>query len=240
MASLRLSVECQDLEAGQDHWIQHLFDAVTVRSWTRGRIRFHLGFEGDEVLADTLRRELQKLDSVRLESYSIRTRNALVTFDPAKVGELALMTALLRGITEFARVHGECDLEHHHHESRARASHAGHAHEPGHEHEHGAEEDCDHDHSATSTDAGIRKELLKLVLTGGALGYFVYRRVKGKPITFKGNPLLDLGSLITIASGYSIFRAGVDSVQKHKKATDDTLISIACWRRSSWAKASPA
>jgi cation-transporting P-type ATPase C len=65
------------------------------------------------------------------------------------------------------------------------------------------------------------------VVTGGVLGYFVYKKVKGKPIAFANNPLLNVASLVTIASGYSIFKAGVNSVQNHKKATDDTLISIA-------------
>ena len=44
---------------------------------------------------------------------------------------------------------------------------------------------------------------------------------------FAGNPLLDVAALVTIVSGYTIFSAGVDSVQKQRKATDDTLISIA-------------
>jgi heavy metal translocating P-type ATPase len=59
------------------------------------------------------------------------------------------------------------------------------------------------------------------------LGYFVYRKIRGNPIAFAGNPLLDVAALVTVISGYSIFRAGVDSVQKQRKATDDTLISIA-------------
>ena len=124
----------------------------------RGRIRFHLGFEGDEILADTLRRELQKLDTVKLETYSVRTRNALVVFDPTQVAEVQVVTALLRGVKEFARLHGDCDLQHHHHDNIRHVPAHGHGHD---QHEH--EEDCDHDHSATSTDAGIRKELLKLV-----------------------------------------------------------------------------
>lgn len=222
MASLRVVVEQENSESSSSQWIDKLLDGVSIRSRIPGRIRFHLAFEGDEILADTLRRELQKLDTVHLDSYSVRTGNALVTFAPGLISELQVITALLRGVREFARIHGDCDLEHHHHETRSHA----HDHE-GHEHEHSDEDDCDHDHSATSTDAGIRKELLKLAVSGGVLGYFVYKKVKGKRIAFYGNPLLDVASLVTIASGYKIFRDGVGTVQKHKKPTDDTLISIA-------------
>jgi cation-transporting P-type ATPase C len=232
MASLRLSIAESRAKSG-DEWIDRLLDAVSVVSFIPGRVgisgrlRFHLGFEADEVLADTLRREIQKLESARLESYSVRTKNALIIFDSTHVSEVEITTAVLKGIKEFARLHGECDLEHHHHEKKHRKSSNGvndHA-DHGHDGEEG--EDCDHDHSATSTDAGIRKELLKLIVTGGVLGYFVYKKVKGKPIAFAGNPLLNVASLVTIASGYQIFKAGVNSVQNHKKATDDTLISIA-------------
>lgn len=225
MSSLRLSVVENETKASEG-WVDLLLDSVTIKSVMNGRIRFHLGFDADEVLADTLRREIQKLDSAKLDSYSVRTRNALVTFDPSQVSNVEITTAVFKGVKEFARLHGECDLEHHHHETaRSRARHENVSQD--HDHDHENEEDCDHDHSATSTDAGIRKELLKLVATGGLLGYFVYKKVKGKPLAFAGNPLLDVASLVTIASGYSIFRSGVDSVQKHKKATDDTLISIA-------------
>jgi cation-transporting P-type ATPase C len=209
MPSLKLATAKQ--QEGNE-WIDELLDAVSVRFATQGRIRFHLAFKADEVLADSIRREVQKLETAKLESFSERTKNVLVTFDPAKTSEIAVTTALLKGIKEFARLHGECDLDHHHHGAFGA-------------HEHG--EKCDHDHSATATDAGIRKELLKLVATGGVLGYFVYRKLKGSPIAFAGNPLLDVAALVTVISGYSIFRAGVDSVQKQRKATDDTLISIA-------------
>jgi heavy metal translocating P-type ATPase len=235
MASLRLSV-IENQTNPDAEWVNRLLDAVEVRSAMPGRIRFHLGFEADEVLADTIRREIQKLESAKLDSYSVRTKNALITFDPTKTNEVDVTTALLKGVKEFARLHGECDLEHHHHETardREKQAHA-HDHDHGdgdpHEHDHkghGEDDDCDHDHSATSTDAGIRKELLKLLATGGLLGYFAYKKIKGKPIAFDGNPLLDVASLVTIASGYSIFRQGVNSVQKHGKATDDTLIGIA-------------
>ena len=236
MSSLKLSIACPESHEGEknnpDHLYKHFLDAVSIRSALKGRIRFHLGFEADEILADSLRRELQKLNSVKLDSYSVRTRNALVTFDPAQAEDSDVVTALLRGVKEFVRVHGECDLEHHHHDNDRKAKKHDHKHEHGAEHVHEHEyqesdEDCDHDHSATATDAGIRKELLKLVLTGGVLGYFAYNKLKGKEIAFAGNPILNVASLVTIASGYPIFRAGVDAVQKNKKATDDTLISIA-------------
>jgi len=201
----------------QNHNATAAIDSVSIVSMLQGRMRFHLGFVGDEILADTLRRELQKIDTVKLESYSVRTRNALVTFDAARVASVDVVKALFNGVQEFVRIHGECNLEHHHHSTAKKQDH----------HDHGEEGDCDHDHSPTSTDAGIRKELLKLVATGAVLGYFVYKKVKGKPIAFAGNPLLNVASLVTIASGYGIFRAGVSSVQKQKKATDDTLISIA-------------
>lgn len=228
MASLKVVLECEDYHGtDENHWMEHLLDAVTIRSCMRGRIRFHLGFEGDEVLADMLRRELQKLESVKLEAYSVRTRNALVSFDPAVSSDVEVTAALLRGVREFGRLHGECDLEHHHHDRRPRrvAHGAGHDHHQGHEaHE---EEECDHDHSSTSTDSGIRKELLKLTATGVVLGYVVYRKLRNKPLAFAGNPLLDIASVVTILSGYPIFRAGVNSVQRQGRATDDTLISIA-------------
>lgn len=234
MASLRVVLKCDEYQGEDDsHWMEHLLDAVSVRSYLRGRIRYHLGFKGDEVLADTLRRELRKVDSVRLEAYSVRTRNALVSFNPAVVTDLEVTAALLRGVREFGRLHGECDLEHHHHDHRGhdrpkrdhdRSDHAGHG---AMDCEEKHDEECDHDHSATSTDAGIRKELLKLTVTGAVLGFVVYRKLKDKPIAFAGNPLLDIASVVTILSGYPIFRAGVDSIQRRKRATDDTLISIA-------------
>jgi hypothetical protein len=42
-----------------------------------------------------------------------------------------------------------------------------------------------------------------------------------------GNPLGDLAALATIAFGYPIFRDGAKTLGPGKKATDDTLISIA-------------
>ena len=203
MALLKAAITSDD---GSD-WIEVLLDRVSIVTWIRGRMRFKLDFDGDEILGDTLRRELQRLPGCLLASYSERTRNALVLFDEKLCQPAQVAQAVLGAVREFARVHGECDLDHHHHHERA--------------------EDCDHDHSAMATDAGIRKELLKITATGALLGYFVYRKVKGKPMRFAGNPLLDVTSLITIASGYSIFRDGVDSLQKNRRATDDTLISIA-------------
>ncbi len=209
MASLKVLFPCEEL-----NWSEHLYELVSIIFRSAGRIRFKLDFGGDEILSDTLRRELHKVHSVKLESYSTRTRSALVTYDALQISELDVVIALFRGIREFARIHGECDLDHHHHSnSRAKID----------EHE----DECSHDHAATSTEAGIRKELLKLSLTGCALGYLLYRKVTGKPNLFSTNPLGDLASLITISSGYPIFRAGLSSMSKERKATDDTLIGIA-------------
>jgi len=223
MSSLRTAVDCEaqhipaEDEAVQpvspSHtWIDHLYERVNVASSSKGRIRFHLDFQGDEILLDSLRRELQRLATVRLASYSVRTGNALVTFDPQAVNEVEITVALLKGVREFARMHGDCDLAHHFHSRRGKAG-------EGHDHE----EECDHEHPVT--DAGIRKELFKLVATGGALGYFIYKRVKS-PVTVAESPL-SLATFITIASGYPIFRDGMNSVRKKGKATDDTLIGIA-------------
>ena len=212
MKSLKLSTVDKNSK-NQANWSDKLLDAVTIKFVGHGRIRFHLAFRADEMLADSLRREIHKLPSAKFESYSVRTKTALILFDLNFTSELNVTTALFKGIKEYARVHGECDLDHHHHE---RAHH----HAPG-------EEKCDHDHSATATDAGIRKELLKLSITGIVLGYVVYRKLNGKSVIFAGNPLLDVAGLVTIFSGYSIFRAGMESVQKNHKATDDTLIGIA-------------
>ena len=224
MASLRRSVKCQD-EVGEDHhWSLHLIEKVTIVSRLKGRIRFNLGFEGDEILSDSIRRELHKIESVRLRAYSTRTKTALVTFDANEVSEFEVVSALFRGIKELARLHGECDLKHHHHKnSKINSKKTDHAHD----HEHAHEDNCDHDHSALATDAGIRKELFKLIFTGGVLAALVYRRLNGSASIFKEDAVLNLASLVTILSGYPIFRAGFDSVKKQKKATDDTLIGIA-------------
>lgn len=209
MASLRFFFPSEDA-----NWSERLFDLVTILFRGAGRIRFKLDFEGDEILSDTLRRELHKVHSVTLASYSVRTRSALVTYDAKHCSEIDVVVALFRGIREFARIHGECDLNHHHHSLSQKQTHDHH-------------DECAHDHTATSTDAGIRKEVMKLALTGGALFYLVYRKLSGKSDLLASNPLGDLASLITILSGYPIFRAGFSSVSNRKKATDDTLIGIA-------------
>lgn len=209
MVSLKFSLPFVD-----NNWTTQLYDLVSILYRSDGRIRFKLDFAGDEILTDSLRRELHKVNSVKLESYSCRTRSALVTYDAAHIAELDVVIALFQGIREFARIHGECDLDHHHHFKAGQEEHVH-------------EEDCAHDHAATSTDSGIRKELLKLALTGGALGFMVWRKVTGHASLLPVNPLGDMASLITIASGYPIFRAGLSSVSKQKKATDDTLIGIA-------------
>src|SRR5688572_11543459 len=147
---------CAEVEASQpDHtWVAHLVDSVTVKSHSHGRIRFHLDFPGDEILSDSLRREVGKLDSAKLASYSTRTQTALVFYDVQKANALDISMAILRGVREFARIHGECDLSHHFHERRRKAAQEKHDHDhahEGHDHKHKddahAGEDCDHDHS---------------------------------------------------------------------------------------------
>ncbi len=116
--------------------IEEMFNAVSVVSYVPGRIRFHLGFQGDEILADYLRREIGRVGTAKLEAYSNRTRNALVTYDEGRVPEVEVAQALLRGIQEFVRVHGMCDLENHernHEKEKHKHAHAG--------------DDCDHDHT---------------------------------------------------------------------------------------------
>ncbi len=210
-------------------WVDHLLDCVTVQNQSAGRIRFHLDFKGDEILQDCLRREVGKLEHAKLRSYSIRTRTALVTYESAKVDEVQVTVAMLAGVREFARIHGECDLDHHHHERRRKAAefHGIHEHDDA-DHHHDGEEDCDHDHSSQISDAGIRKEFLKLGITGVALGYFLYKRLK-TPInlTAAASSPLSLAAFVTIASGYPIFRDGYKAVANKKKPTDDTLIGIA-------------
>jgi heavy metal translocating P-type ATPase len=206
MGSLKIFVPCEETD-----WSAHLFDLVSIRFRSKGRIRFHLDFAGDEILSDNLRRELHKLNSVKLEAYSTRTRSVLVSYDPMQASELVIAQALFRGIKEFARLHGECDMHHHHHEN-TRHAHA---------------KDCAHDHASTATDSGIRKELFKLLLTGGTLGFLVFRKFNQKTTILQANSLGDLASFITILSGYPIFRAGFNAVRNKQKATDDTLIGIA-------------
>src|SRR5579885_1672448 len=135
MTSLRLAAPF----AGSESWIDALLNAVSIQSMMDGRIRFHLGFQIDELLGDSIRREINKVNSAKLASFSVRTRNVLVTFDPKEASELQVATAVLRGVKGFARLHGECDLEHHHHEKR-RPAHS----ETGKTHSHGhGQEDCD-------------------------------------------------------------------------------------------------
>ena len=80
MTSLRIPAQKTTFLADEAEWMEKLLDTVCIRSHIPGRIRFHLGFEGDEILADTLRREVQKVESAQFENYSVRTRNALGHF----------------------------------------------------------------------------------------------------------------------------------------------------------------
>jgi cation-transporting P-type ATPase C len=209
---------------------------ITIRSFAEGRIRFHLDFAGDAFLRDALRRELQRVPSVRLATYSSRTRTALVFYDRERASPPEVAEAVCRGVKEFLRVHGECDLGNHRHEvgGRARAVEGQDRGEHGHEHhDHGhAHEDADdgahggHDHPHLASDEAVRKEMLKLGALGVALGWLVWRRLGGASRPGAGGPLTDLGMLLTVASGYPIFKAGAKSAARGKP-TDDTLIAIA-------------
>jgi hypothetical protein len=143
--------------------MHHLFERVRPTSVLPGRVRFRLDFPGDEILEDCLRRQLSPLDGLSLQSYSPRTRTALVTFDVSKHDVVAVAAAVLRGVGEFARLHGYCDLAHHHHEPASRKTRrvqatakGGHAAGVRHEHEH------EHDHGTvthvtiTSTSTSTR------------------------------------------------------------------------------------
>ena len=65
--------------------VDDLLDRISVKSFAPGRIRFRLDFKGDAFLRDAIRRELQRLPSVRLASYSSRTRTALVLYEDGRV-----------------------------------------------------------------------------------------------------------------------------------------------------------
>ncbi|MBK7772740.1 MAG: cation-translocating P-type ATPase [Sandaracinaceae bacterium] len=250
---------CEEGAAPGHTWMHHLFERVRPTSVLPGRVRFRLDFPGDEILEDCLRRQLSPLDGLSLQSYSPRTRTALVTFDVSKHDVVAVAAAVLRGVGEFARLHGYCDLAHHHHEpasrktrqAQAKGGHAagahghehdhehdhghGHGHGHGHEHEHDHEDSCTdeggdcaagHDHSALATESGVRREIWNLAVSGGLLVYMLRKRLRSGVMT-GGNPLGDLAALATIAFGYPIFRDGAKTLGPGKKATDDTLISIA-------------
>ena len=72
----------------------------------------------------------------------------------------------------------------------------------------------------------MRREIWNLAVSGGLLVYMVRKRLRSGVMT-GGNPLGDLAALATIAFGYPIFRDGAKTLGPGKKATDDTLISIA-------------
>lgn len=204
--------------------LDHLLARITVKAFVPGRVRFRLDFAGDAFLRDAIRRELQRLDSVRLETYSSRTRTALVSYDPKRRGPREVAEALCRGVKEFARVHGECDLGDHRHAVAGRVAavsepaHAPHQEPGGHAHDHD-----DHEHLAS--DEGVRKETLKLAAVGAVLAWLVWRRVRGVA-RLGGGPLTDLGMLMTVMTGYPIFKSGARSAARGKP-TDDTLIAIA-------------
>jgi len=205
-----------------------LLAQITVKAFVPGRIRFHLAFKGDAFLRDAIRRELQRIASVRLASYSSRTRTALVFYDPAQVDKIEVAEAICRGVKEFSRVHGECDLSDHRHSlaghlTERAAIEQAHEHEDHEGHGHG---DDGHGHRHFGTDEGVRKETLRLGAVGVVLGWLVSRRLRGVSVFGRGGPLTDLGMLLTIVSGYPIFKSGAKSAVRGKP-TDDTLIAIA-------------
>jgi manganese/zinc-transporting P-type ATPase C len=202
--------------------LDELLLRVTVRFYVPGRIRFHLDFPGDAFLRDAMRRELQRHGAVRLESYSSRTRTVLVTYHPERTRPDEVAESLLRGVKEFHRIHGECDLRDHRHAIFAGARRAQHE-----EHEHEAHDHHGHEHDPhLGTDEGVRKEAVKLTIAGALLGYFVYRKLKAPARPASASPLTDLAALVTVITGYPILRAGARSVSRGKPS-DDTLISIA-------------
>ncbi|MCU1277939.1 MAG: Lead, cadmium, zinc and mercury transporting ATPase [bacterium] len=202
--------------------LDELLARVTVQFYVPGRLRFHLDFRGDAFLRDAMRRELQRHGGVRLESYSSRTRTALVTYHPERTSPAAIAESLLRGVKEFHRIHGECDLTDHRH-----AIFAGmkrtlvDAHEEHDDHGHGHEHD-----PHLGSDEGVRKEAVKLSIAGALLGWFVYRKLRAPSRPLNASPLSDLAALVTVVTGYPILRAGARSVTRGKPS-DDTLISIA-------------
>ncbi len=206
--------------------LEELLARVTVKAFVPGRIRFRLDFPGDAFLRDALRRELQRIHSVRLVSYSSRTRTALVFYHPAQVDRVEVGEAVCRGVKEFWRVHGECDLRDHRHAIGGVVHDAhdhGHGHDHAHDLEHGDQEG--HGHHHLGSDEGVRKETLRLGAVGSVLAWLVSRRLRGIPVV-SGGPLTDLGMLLTIVSGYPIFKSGAKSAARGKP-TDDTLIAIA-------------
>ncbi len=200
--------------------LDELLSRVTVQFYIPGRLRFHLDFPGDAFLRDAMRRELQRHGGVRLESYSSRTRTALVTYHPERTSPAAVAESLLRGVKEFHRIHGECDLTDHRHAIFAGIKRTVDEHEHE-EHDHGHEHD-----PHLGSDEGVRKETVKLGIAGALLGWFVYRKLKAPARPLNASPLSDLAAIVTIVTGYPILRAGARSA-KRGKPSDDTLISIA-------------
>src|SRR5690606_20303390 len=113
---------------------------------------------------------------------------------------------------QFAKKHRDCLV--------------GDGHFEKHEHENEHNHDHDHDHPHSSTPMQIRRESAKLSPTGIALGYIIYRKLGNKQN--QTPPELEFfGTLITIGTGYQIFKSGLKTLNTGKKFTDDTLISTA-------------
>ena len=220
MTILKEIYNCKNLDEAkfyqdkEHNWVDHLISRVSVKSQSKGRVRFHLGFQGDEILSDFLRREIHKITGSIFKGYSTRTKTCLVLFDE-KLTQLENVTVgVLKAVKEFARIHGECEVGENHPAS----------HHYGHSHDH---DKCGHDHSHLATEAAIKKEIVKLGLTGTALAYFLIKRVRlgaGIPVP----PALTAGAaVLTILKGYPIFKDGARTLKPGNKLNDDSLISIA-------------
>ncbi|MBI3980252.1 MAG: cation-translocating P-type ATPase [Chloroflexi bacterium] len=76
-------------------------------------------------------------------------------------------------------------------------------------------------------EAGFGGEVLRLVASGAVLGgLFIGRLLAGGPF-LAAAPLVSLGSLTTLLAGYPIFRRGILSLLRERRADMDTLISSA-------------
>jgi heavy metal translocating P-type ATPase len=220
MTILKEIYNCKNLDEArlyqnvEHNWIDHLVSRVTIKSLNKGRVRFLLNFQGDEILNDFLRREVHKISGSVFKGYSTRTKTCLISFDPTETSTEKVSIGVLKAVKEFARIHGECDVG----ESHPAAHHYGHSHD---------HDKCGHDHSHLATEAAIKKEIFKLGLTGSALVYFLVKRVRlgaGLPVP----PAITLAaSILTVLKGYPIFKDGARTLKPGKKLTDDSLISIA-------------
>ena len=219
----------QEADPTSHTWLHHLLDGLTVKSYVPGRVRFHLKFKGDDILIDFLRRELHKLDGCQFRRYSSRTGSLLVTYDSLKLRLEQVAEAVYDGCAKFGEAHAECEIgEQHQHLSDSQPHHdcGGHHHHDNVEAHNHNDEDCGHDHSHLQSSEGVARETAKIVLTGIMLSGVVILRIMGRRKVVSTELML-FSSLVTVAAGYPIFQGGAKTLQKGKRFTDDTLISIA-------------